>query len=164
MYKKNTMMTMYTTEERDDVDFIVDLRRRLLVACFKFWIEQQSVTPPSSDDEEVEEQGTLARLESYRFRIPFGHLEKLLEQPLDISSPTERSLIIPLPSPPQFWRKLHNLTRAHEEGSSFWTADDEWFRQTAIVYDPREMSDALSLNQEGCMLEIGTRSPQLDFY
>lgn len=152
------MMAMYTTRDMDEITFEVNLFRKQIDVIFKIYLKKQGCTsgsksPTSSkskedlmDEEKLESEQEGGKWESYRFRVPFAHLGKILEQG-PVVSDTDRVFLISLPSPPLFWRKLHNVARSHE-GGSYWTSWDMWFRQTGIDYNPQLRSCApISLSQ-----------------
>jgi RNA-dependent RNA polymerase len=61
----------------------------------------------------------------YRFQIRFSQLSKLIQVNTQDGS---LSLVIPLESPPEFYKKIYDMKRAHVEGSRLWKEWDAWPR------------------------------------
>lgn len=166
MIEPNSMVAMYTTGDMDEVTFEVNLHYKQVDVIFNINLAKE-VTPESADlkdkDEQVEKQDPGQqdseregnRRESYRFRIPFSHLATILEQGPVISE-ANRIIVISLPSPPLFWRKLHNVANSHDHRARYWSTRDMWFRQTGIAFDPLLRSRLpISLKQTLPVIDTG---------
>lgn len=155
------MVAMYTTGRTDEVTFEVNFRYKQVDVIFNINIAKEAVMPISTTNpkEQVEKEDSeleqKSRRESYRFRIPFAHLGTILEQGPVISE-GNRTLLISLPSPPIFWRKLHNVANSHDHKARYWTTRDMWFRQTGIAFDPLLRSRLpISLKQTLPIIDTG---------
>lgn len=164
MIEPNSMVAMYTTGDTDEVTFEVNLYYKQVDVIFNINLAKEVVTSGSTanlreNGEQVEKQDSELemknRRESYRFRIPFAHLGTILEQGPVISE-KNRTILISLPSPPIFWRKLHNVANSHDFKARFWTTRDMWFRQTGIAFDPLLRSRLpISLKQTLPIIDTG---------
>lgn len=154
------MAAMYTTDNTDEVTFEVNLYYKQVDVIFNINLAKEAVMPVSTNPkEQVEKQDSeleqKSKRESYRFRIPFAHLRTILEQGPVISE-RNRTLLISLPSPPIFWRKLHNVAKSHDHKARYWTTRDMWFRQTGIAFDPLLRSRLpISLKQTLPIIDTG---------
>lgn len=164
MIEPNSMVAMYTTGKTDDVTFEVNLYFKQVDVMFNINLARGEATFGSTanpkgkgkqaekQDPELEREN---RRESYRFRIPFAHLGAILEQGPIISG-ADRTILISLPSPPMFWRKLHNVANSHDHRAKYWTIQDMWFRQTGIALDPLLRSRLpISLKQALPIIDTG---------
>lgn len=151
------MMAMYKTKPIEEVTFEVNLYRRLIDISFRIYLNKEEHDEAGIVEEEDEDQQPVKdRFEHYRFRVPFSQLDKLYEGPS--SEGRKRNFILPLPSPPMFWRKLHDVLKSHEIGATYWTSFDAWYRQTAIVYNGRARQlrcDPISLRQSAPIIDMG---------
>ncbi len=99
--------------------------------------------------------GRFNRTEKYRFRIPLEQLQQIAEVP---EGGGTRHFVISLETPPNFYRKAAGpqLEGSHDGYSLFWSEWSTWFRQTDILYDPRELRSAsLSLRKVNPVIDIG---------
>jgi RNA-dependent RNA polymerase len=155
------MMPMFTTTEKDSVTLEVDLYRRALDVVFKIGLARNRSGPPPDLATETEETGPLddtenteEKQESYRFRIPFPHLDRLLEA--KEPSTAGRAFIITATSVPCFWRKLHDPLKTLDLGSRHWDVWSCWFRQTGISFENRARASLpVSLKQSGQIINVG---------
>lgn len=160
MIQPNSMVAMYTTGDTDEVTFEVNFRYKQVDVIFNIDLAKEAVMPVSTNpkeqvEKEDSELGQKSKRESYRFRIPFAHLGTILEQGPVISE-RNRTLLISLPSPPIFWRKLHNVANSHDHKARYWTSRDMWFRQTGIAFDPLLRSRLpISLKQTLPIIDTG---------
>jgi RNA-dependent RNA polymerase len=94
------------------------------------------------------------RVNQFMFTIPFAQLQRISQVNID---ELQFALIITLDSPPQFFRKRLNLSSSHSREALTWSEFDCWFRQTDIVYDPRQVKDtAVALNtQVAPVIDLG---------
>lgn len=143
MIEPNSMVAMYTTGDTDEVTFEVNLYYKQVDVIFNINLAKEVTSGSTANLEEngekTEKQDSEPeqknRRESYRFRIPFAHLGTILEQGPVISE-KNRTILISLPSPPIFWRKLYNVGNSHDPKARYWTTRDMWFRQTGIAFNP----------------------------
>lgn len=147
MDTKFSMMCMHSTRgnEHTQTTFTVKLLRRELVIEFPIEYPGRQVARYDRD------------LDRIKFQIPFRELRTIWE--ID-SGPGERSLVISLPSPPAFYRKIANLESTHDEGR-YWTEHNTWARQTEIA-DPKkakldkgDKKGPLTFRNERAMIDIG---------
>lgn len=168
LYQEDTMVPMFTTADQDEASLEVDLYRRTLDIVFKIWLKRDTSADANPRQEDVEEgdgdydddgnntpkNEPIERFERYRFRIPFIHLEQLIE--VETSSTSGRAFLIDLPSAPFFWRKLHDPRLSIDDRVKFWTSWNAWFRQTSITFDnSARMGLPVSLEQRGQTINIG---------
>lgn len=164
MIEPNSMVAMYTTGNTDEVTFEVNLHFKQIDVIFNINLAKEETTPGPTTNPKGKEKQTKkqdpeleqgSRRESYRFRIPFAHLGAILEQGPVISE-KNRTILISLPSPPIFWRKLHNVANSHDHKAKYWTTMDMWFRQTGISFDPLLRSRLpISLKQTLPIIDTG---------
>jgi RNA-dependent RNA polymerase len=135
-----TMLNMFTTDSyKRDVKFSVDMLRNKIVAYFSVTFKQ----PAAENDQRV---GRMDRVNQFKFSIPFAQLQKISQVNIDES---QFALVITLDSPPQFFRKRLNLSNSHSGEALTWSESDCWFRQTDVVYDPRQVKGTVvALNTE----------------
>ncbi|KAG0637582.1 RNA dependent RNA polymerase-domain-containing protein [Tuber brumale] len=166
--QEDTMLPMFTTADQDEASLEVDLHRRALDIVFKIWLKRDASALTNQTQEEAEgddndyddddrntpENKPIERFERYRFRVPFSHLEKLIE--VETLSAPGRAFLIDLPSAPFFWRKLHNPRLSIDDHVKFWTSWNAWFRQTSITFDNGARKGLpVSLEQRGQTINIG---------
>lgn len=139
-----TMLNMYTTgsHEENVVKLSIDLLRSKVVANFSVVFKQPAV--PAADD--GMKGGRMDRVNQFMFMIPFAQLQKIYQVNIDES---HFALVISLESPPRCFRKRLNISSSHSGEALSWSEADCWYRQTDIVYDPREVKNtAVSLKME----------------
>ncbi|KAH0562963.1 hypothetical protein GP486_002476 [Trichoglossum hirsutum] len=160
MFDVSTMMGMFcATARRDaDISFELNLLRRVIDIQFQVEFTSSKVSgistiPPTDQSAEEPPVDSRNRTERYRFRIPFAQLQLVHEVQIDEKA---RALVISLDTPPNFYRKAHQIELSHEEGSRYWVEWDCWFRQTDIVYDHRSLAKApIALKKAMPMIDIG---------
>ncbi|RPB04079.1 RdRP-domain-containing protein [Choiromyces venosus 120613-1] len=170
LYQEDTMIPMFTTTDTDEASLEVDLHRRALDIVFKIWLEKDNSTSTSTnqlqeeskevdeydDDDNNTSRKLTDRYERYRFRIPFSHLEQLIEVETSSTSGPGRAFVIDLPSAPFFWRKLHDPLLSIDDRMKFWTSWNAWFRQTSIAFDNSKRNGLpVTLEQRGGIINIG---------
>lgn len=162
MIEPKSMVAMYTTEDTDEVTFEVNLHFKQVDVIFNINLAKEEATPGSTTNPKGKEKQTEkqdpeleqeSRRESYRFRIPFAHLGAILEQGPVISE-KNRTIIISLPSPPIFWRKLP-VRMSHDHKAKYWTSMDMWFRQTGISLNRHRSKPPISLKQTLPIIDTG---------
>ena len=158
-----TMTTMHTicAHEIAPISFALDLIRKHIDIMFRLRIRDprggggSATKTPLVLQGQSDAVGSLNRDETYRFRIPIEQLQKISEvQDTDM----KHSIIISLDTPPNFYRKAvgSQLDGSHDTKALYWTEWYTWFRQTDIVYDPRELkSAALALRKAQPVIDIG---------
>ena len=75
---------------------------------------------------------TVRRKEVFRLSIPLSELKNIYRTD---TGDSRVALVINLPHPPRYFRKIAE-SESHEEGSRLWFEDDAWYRQTDIVDNP----------------------------
>ncbi|KAI1123916.1 RNA dependent RNA polymerase-domain-containing protein [Nemania abortiva] len=138
----NEFMVMQTIENTPGHDFTfhMDLKFTKLEITFPCIIEN----PRQSDPE-------LTCISEYKTRIFFSHLANLVVLEEDGST---FSVIIPLQSPPIFFRK-GDEKRSHSLEKSSWNESDRWNRTADIVYDTAWFKDdRVSLRRQQHFVDI----------
>jgi len=91
--------------------------------------------------------------EPYRFRVPFSLVSQVLERKIN---EVQRALILPLDSPPEFFRKTNDIAATHDPQSQRWTDNKAWFRVTDIFEDGVAMDDdPVRLRVDNALIDIG---------
>jgi RNA-dependent RNA polymerase len=162
MHDEFTMMNMYNaqalpqtspqTVSRAGTSFKVDLLRGRITVFF-----QVKLTDPQyvilSEAARQAHIGPLDRINKYMFTIPLAQLRKIYRTE---NGKKQWSLIISLESPPAFFRKRLDPKASHATKSLVWSEFDTWFRQTDIVYDPRQLETAeVALRKNLAVIDIG---------
>ncbi|TGJ78434.1 hypothetical protein E0Z10_g10334 [Xylaria hypoxylon] len=123
------MRTINNTQ-KDDFDFLVDLKFRKLDITFSCMVQDpRRIDPTLKHPSPIGEREDVPSL--YRARIFFPQLTKLLV--LDEGA-SMFSVLIPLQSPPMIWKK-GEIGRTHTEERSLWKEFDTWNRTVSVVYD-----------------------------
>lgn len=153
MYGPNTIMGMYNAKRlsRNGTIFKIDLLRSRIVITFEVSLTDPATRLNSANG--PPRSGELDRINRYMFTIPFGQLQKLDRVQV---SENQWALVMSLDSPPQFFRKRLDATASHSSSALTWSEFDTWYRQTDIVYDPRQLENAVvSLKKELPVIDIG---------
>ncbi|KAL8673583.1 MAG: hypothetical protein Q9168_001981 [Polycauliona sp. 1 TL-2023] len=135
MYDRNTMMSMHTVlaTPRGGVSFKQSMLHRETVVEFHLDINGRS--------------------ELFRFSIPFAYLDTVLR--VDSGKSSNIELVVSLPTPPRFFRKLDEKD-THEPTARYWAERDAWFRQTDITGSPLQLRDApTTIKKPGPIIDIG---------
>lgn len=163
MHDATTMVAMHSSNSQrtGSISFQLDLSKKFIDVRFILQfrdprgpsaIHSKKSIPLHQRDDAI---GSLNRDEKYRFRIPIEQLHVIKE----VEEKTqERSLIISLETPPSFYRKAGGpqLEGSHDEKVPFWSEFHTWFRQTDIVYNPRELRTAsIALKKAQPVIDIG---------
>jgi RNA-dependent RNA polymerase len=167
MFDRSTMMGMFCATARQEagISFELNLLRRLIDIQFQVEFTSPealdiSTSPLTEQPAKEPPAGNRNRTERYRFRIPLAQLQRVHEVQTDEKT---RALVITLDTPPNFYRKAHQIELSHEEGSKYWMEWDCWFRQTDIVYDHRSLvKAAVALRKAMPIIDIGMTSIKLD--
>ncbi|KMU81659.1 RNA-directed RNA polymerase Rdp1 [Coccidioides immitis RMSCC 3703] len=143
---KDMMLSLRTVDSSrmGQIRFIVDLNRREIVVFFNL----------SFFDPRLSSRSPL--IYSYRFRIPFVHLSRVLRT----KELGDSSLVIVLDSPPIYHRRLNDVTVTFSDTENTWKESDCWFRQTDIPYSQNEAAQApLSLRKAQSLINIVQDAP-----
>ncbi|KAL8929703.1 MAG: hypothetical protein Q9172_000260 [Xanthocarpia lactea] len=135
MYDQNTMMSMHTViaSHRGGISFKQNMLHRETVVEFRLDIDTRS--------------------ELFRFTIPFAYLDTILR--VDGGESGIRELVLSLPTPPRFFRKLDERD-THEPKARYWAENLAWFRQTDITNFPANVKDApITIKKPGPIIDIG---------
>ncbi|KAL8763852.1 MAG: hypothetical protein Q9184_000448 [Pyrenodesmia sp. 2 TL-2023] len=130
-----TMMAMYTIKsgERASIRFKQSMLYRETVVDFRIEIKGQS--------------------ELFRFTIPFTNLETIHR--VDDGESDRVELLVSLPIPPRFYRKLDEKD-THDEKARYWCENDAWYRQTDITQYPEDLKDApVALKKPRPTIDLG---------
>lgn len=124
------------------IRFTADFSRREIAVYFQLSIDSR----PSP-------RGPL--IYSYRFRVPFVHLSRIIQA----RDPDISSFVIVLDSPPIYHRRLNDLTVTFSDSEKIWKSSDSWFRQTDIPYSHNEAAKAsMSLRKANSLINIGKKN------
>ncbi|KAI1766762.1 RdRP-domain-containing protein [Hypoxylon sp. FL1150] len=131
----------------------------LLTADFKFKCIDITfacdMKDPRRDDPSIRHPSPVGQLEhrqEYRTVIPFAHLKKLVF--IDIDEDTW-ALLIPLPSPPLFYKQV-DPEKSHAKIRNTWTKRDVWNRTVNITYDTSWFkNDAVALHKGNQFVDLG---------
>ncbi|KAI0393037.1 RNA dependent RNA polymerase-domain-containing protein [Xylariaceae sp. FL0594] len=148
MSQPDKFMSMRTVQSvpRKESAFMLDLKRKKLELTFTCCIPE-----PRRADSGTPAAGA-EKWETVKARIFFSHLADLVAIDVDQST---FSLVIPLQSPPLFFRKIR-LEQAHRLAKTLWTEADSWHRTAEIVYDTRWFERAkVSLQRAHQYIDIG---------
>lgn len=164
MYNAADMMSMYQVHHKDNagIIFSLNLLRREIDIQFQLHITDprlkfsQAVRGDGKERAKPKSLGKHNRYDNLRFRIPLAQLQVVHEIRSDDQ---KRVLLISLEAPPNFYRKTSQIEETHEGTASFWKDWDSWFRQTDIVYSPKELRSApLTLKKSRSIIDIGESS------
>jgi RNA-dependent RNA polymerase len=144
MYSEFTMMPMKSLDaSRGSITFMLNLFRRQIEIQFLLEVAERSSERRVAVDQ-------------YSFQIPLVSVEKIFETVSD----EDRSFIIPLDAPPEFYKKSRNIEATHEAKAHHWNQAKTWLRQTDITIDGSSLENApISLRKENAAVNIGTWFP-----
>ena len=142
MYTELSMMRMKKIDSfpSQDVTFTMNLRRGEIDIKFP-------VTHPTKL------RNGRVQVDRYRFQIPFKNLGRVYE--ID-HGPDRRAFVIPLESPPRFYRKTDNVEATHSPKVPIWHDWRTWERQTDIVEKPESIQKApLRFRKDDAVIDLG---------
>ncbi len=91
--------------------------------------------------------------ELFRFTIPFTSLDTIRR--VDDGESDRVELLVSLPIPPRFFRKLDEKD-THDEKARYWCEKDAWYRQTDVTQYPEDLKDApVSLKKPRPTIDLG---------
>ncbi|KAK5159646.1 hypothetical protein LTR04_004941, partial [Oleoguttula sp. CCFEE 6159] len=143
MHNETTIVVRKTVQPMQDkpIQFTLDLFRKEIDIRFDLHLRENSGG------------SNKLRPHAYRVRVPLEQMKYVYEMN---DGPDRRVLIIPLDSPPNFYRKASDTDATHEAGSKWWNENMTWMRQTDIVHDRDWLRSApLSLRKEDPLVDIG---------
>ncbi|KAI9715875.1 MAG: hypothetical protein M1812_005695 [Candelaria pacifica] len=153
MVDSSSMMTMNKVDASQDIviSFGLNLLRREIDIQFEQPMKDPRYKEASA--EQYPDLGAIDRTDRFRFRLPLAQLNKIYE--VEVGG-EKRILFITLENPPNFWRRARELENTHEEASTYWSEWDTWYRQTDVVYDPRQLKfRPLTLKKTKPIIDIG---------
>ncbi|KAI0183636.1 RNA dependent RNA polymerase [Xylaria flabelliformis] len=142
--RPDEFMSMRTIRKtaQDDITFLADIKSRKLEITFSCIIEDPCQIGPKVNHPPVS---------MYKAQIFFSHLTKLVV----LESESEFSVLIPLQSPPIYFKKGEK-ERSHSEEKCSWTEFDTWNRAVDIVYDTTRLrNDKITVQRENHFVDIG---------
>ncbi|EPS37403.1 hypothetical protein H072_8901 [Dactylellina haptotyla CBS 200.50] len=152
MVHEKTMMSMFSTESTPniqpslctEISFEVDLHRKNLRLRFDIVYNTSDGKPKK-------------RRERYRIQIPFLGLEELFDTLCDRTDERLRSILIPLKTPPQIWRRIHRVENSHDKvRHRRWNEWDAWYRQTDILENMADIkNEPLAIRKKKPVIDIG---------
>ncbi|KAI9879198.1 MAG: hypothetical protein M1830_009273 [Pleopsidium flavum] len=161
MYNATTMMAMSEAHHlgHTGISFSLNLLRREIDIQFQLKIVDpriQSIQELRAEGKErpkYRDLGKYNRYDNLRFRIPLAQLQVIREISL---TDQKRVFLISLEAPPNFYRKTGLMEETHEVSANFWNQWDAWYRQTDILYSPKELRSApLTLKKSRSIIDIG---------
>lgn len=161
MYDATTMMAMSEAHHMNHagITFSLNLLRREIDIQFQLKIKDpriksvQGLRADSKGRPKYRDLGKHDRYDTLRFRIPLAQLQVVHEISF---TDQKRVFLISLEAPPNFYRKTGQIEETHEEGANFWNDWDAWYRQTDIVYSPKDLRSAfLTLKKSRSIIDIG---------
>lgn len=140
MHDEDAMMPMRSPRatEGKQIEFTLDLLRRQIDIRFN-----------------LETTGNYAKpqWELVRFNIPFAQMNHVHQLK---AGHDKQALIIPLSTPPAFFRKDRNIEATHDSRDYYWNDMRTWLRQTDIVRDRDQMKSAsVTLQKNRPIIDIG---------
>ncbi|KAL8939332.1 MAG: hypothetical protein Q9216_003425 [Gyalolechia sp. 2 TL-2023] len=135
MYEPQTMMAMHTIYSRDQagIRFKQNMLHRETIVEFRVDVNGQT--------------------ELFRFTIPFTHLDTISR--IDTGNKDEVVLVVSLPTPPRFFRKLDEKD-THESKARYWNQNDAWYRQTDITHYSADLKTSpVALKKSRPIIDIG---------
>ncbi|KAI4149277.1 MAG: hypothetical protein LQ341_001368 [Variospora aurantia] len=135
MSNPQRMMTMYTVQsgEGAGIRFKLNLLHREAVVEFRVTINKQ--------------------WELFRLTVPFTNLDTI--DRVDDDKGDRVELVVSLPIPPRFFRKLDEED-THEEKGRYWCENDAWYRQTDITNDPEGLKmSPVALKKRDPVIDLG---------
>ena len=135
MYRERTMTAMHTvsSNKRAGIMFRQNMLHREIIVEFQMKINSQ--------------------FELFRFTIPFTHLSTIYRVDGGVDDNVE--LVVSLPTPPRFFRKLDEED-THEVKARYWSQRDAWYRQTDITHSPAELKTSpVALKKPKPIIDIG---------
>ncbi|KAI0552280.1 RNA dependent RNA polymerase-domain-containing protein [Xylaria curta] len=134
-----SMRTVKNTASGNDITFLADIKSRKLEIAFSCTMED-----PCGIGSEVTKW--------YKAHVFFSHLTNLVV----LESKSEFSVLIPLQSPPIYFKKDDHDEHSHSEEKSSWAESDTWNRVVDIVYNTTRLKhDKITLRREDLFVEIG---------
>ncbi|KAI9819235.1 MAG: hypothetical protein M1827_007391 [Pycnora praestabilis] len=160
MFDPSTMMAMHTVQAGKDtnVSFALNLLRREIEVQFRMRYEssnegQKVLVDPSS------ESSVADRIVNLRFRVPLAQIQTIHKVQLGSK---RLGIVFSLDSPPNFYRQVYQVEVTHDDKATFWSEWDTWYRQTDIVYDPKELKSAsITLKKTKPIIDIGKQVSSL---
>ena len=147
-------MGMYRVHSAFQAEILFRQNMRHQEVIVEFHIKIQDPRPVDNA-RNVSLHGKYNRNETLRFNIPFSQLQVIHRVKDDED---KVALLISLETPPRFFRKW-NEANTHEEGGTYWSQNDAWYRQTDIVYNPGIFkSSPLNLKKNLPIIDIGNHS------
>ncbi|KAL9029678.1 MAG: hypothetical protein Q9196_002102 [Gyalolechia fulgens] len=130
-----TMMAMHTIHSREQaaIRFKQNMHYRETIVEFRIDVNGQA--------------------ELFRFTIPFAQLDTISR--VDTGNDHEVVLVVSLPTPPRFFRKLDEKD-THEVKARYWSQNDAWYRQTDITHYPADLKTSpVALKKSKPIIDIG---------
>lgn len=134
------IMKSVTPPPNTRAEFRLDLHRREIDVRFPLTVP----SGPGLKETEVA---------MFRFQVPLPKLSVIHEEQ---SHPGPKAMILPLVSPPEFYRQTKDMKVTHNPKNSKWWERFSWYRQTDIVEDLVELETGpVSLQKRDAIVDIG---------
>ncbi|KAI0011382.1 RdRP-domain-containing protein [Xylariaceae sp. FL0662B] len=149
---ENEIMPMRTINNNTKGEFslTIDLKPKRLDIAFACYIKD-----PRRNDPTIQHSSTVGEMEGiseYKAHIPFTHLKKIIFTDIDEHN---WSLLIPLSSPPAFFKKREN-SGLYSDSRNNWKESDLWNRTVDITYDTSWFKDdPIALPRANQFVDIG---------
>ncbi|KAL9590648.1 MAG: hypothetical protein Q9203_000573 [Teloschistes exilis] len=135
MCEPQTMMIMHTIRNGESAGLHFKLNMLYRETVVEFYLETED------------------RNERFRFTIPFAHLDTINR--VNTSNASKVELLLSVPTPPRFYRKLDEKD-THDSKGRYWTERDAWYRQTDITHSPAMLrSSPVALKKQSPIIDIG---------
>ncbi|KAI1772740.1 RdRP-domain-containing protein [Hypoxylon cercidicola] len=150
--RENQIMPLQTVQNNTRGGFALtaDFKFKCIEIAFACYIKD-----PRRDDPSIRHTSPVGKMEhtqEYKTQIPFAHLKKLVF--IDIDENTW-ALLIPLSSPPLFYKKADHAV-SHSKSRSIWNERDAWNRTVDVTYDTSWFKDdPVALRRINQFIDIG---------
>lgn len=91
-------------------------------------------------------------ISAFKIKIPFSQIRKIYILP---HNKDHVALIFDFKMPPKLYRKATCSESTHDPKSFEWNEDRAWYRQVGIRKHPEISTELTSLQQKGCILDLG---------
>ncbi|KAI1077496.1 RdRP-domain-containing protein [Whalleya microplaca] len=152
LVQENEMISMQKIQNNTKGEFslTMDLKPKRFDIAFACNIQD-----PRRNDPTIQHPSPVGEMEGiseYKIQIPFTHIKKLVFNENDERS---WSLLIPLPSPPAFFKKREH-SGSHSNNGSAWKESDLWYRTVDITYDTSWFKDdPITLPRVNQFIDVG---------
>ncbi|KAI1870744.1 uncharacterized protein JN550_004890 [Neoarthrinium moseri] len=142
---------------RDDIFYptlTINLKFRRLEMRFYCFIDDPRRKDPSIlvDKERIGKRENAAEPSEFKVEIQFSHLKHIFHISLDNG---QWCLIIPLETPPKFWRRRRDIAKSLRAAPTKWGDQDVWVRACEVSYADWSKNYPVSLQEPFQFIEAG---------